>query len=82
LPACHGCARSQRSVAWPSSRSSNGAELAAGPERPARGLDEHLQAALGQQAPEQQAGVPRRPYGERTSTVGAGEPPGGAHRSA
>ena len=53
-PACHGCARSQRSVASPSARSSKGLNVAAGAERPPHALDDDLQAPLGQQPAEQQ----------------------------
>ena len=75
-PQCHGWACSQRSVARPSARSSNGLKLAAGAERAAHALDDDLQSALGEQPPEQQRDELPPPVGRahehgRAGTVGA-----------
>ena len=70
--ACHGCSRIQRSVARPSARSSNGLNSPSEPKVPRTLCTTTCSPRSASIRPKIRPNTCRRPYGERTSTVGWG----------
>ena len=71
-PSCHGWAASHSIVASPSSRSSKGSNEPPEPNVPRTLCTTAWSPRSASRRPNSRPTGPRRPYGERTSTVGDG----------